>query len=121
MANLIRELRAQFGTIPVNDPCAVLIVPWDHSSLVESGNRTGTDTALFCQVHAGEGHCRGTAVVDISEQLVGNAMVPTRIERLAWGHDSHRKTPIQMYGETEAIVSFAFAYCFVLNRRQCRY
>jgi hypothetical protein len=33
MANLIRELRAQLGTIPVTNPCAVLIVPWDHSSL----------------------------------------------------------------------------------------
>ena len=121
MANLIRELRAQLGTIPVNNPCAVLIVPWDHSSLVESGNRTGTDTALFCQVHAGEGHCRGTAFVDISEQLVGNAMVPSRIERLVWGHDSHRKTPTQTNGETEAIVSFAFAYGFVLNRRHCPY
>jgi hypothetical protein len=50
---------------------------------LESGNRTGTDAALFCQVHAGEGHCRGTAFVDISEQLVGNVMVPSRIERLA--------------------------------------
>lgn len=70
MANLIRELRAQLGTTPVNDPCAVLIVPWDHSSLVESGNRTGTDTALLCQVHAGEGHYRGTALwTSVSVQL----------------------------------------------------
>ena len=94
MANLIRELRAQLGTIPVTNPCAVLIVPWDQSSLVESGNRTSTDAALFCQVHAGGGHCRGTASVDICKHLVGNAMVPSRIERLALGHDSHRKTPI---------------------------
>ena len=121
MANLIRELRAQLGTTPVNDPCAVLIVPWDHSSLVESGNRTGTDTALFCQVHAGEGQCRGTAFVDIRKRSVGDAMDPSRIERLALSHDSHRKTPIQTNGETEAIVSFAFAYGFVLNRRHCRY
>jgi len=42
-------------------------------------------------------------------------MVPSRIERLALGHDSHRKTPIQTNGETEAIVSVDFAYCFVLS------
>lgn len=54
--------------------------------------------------------------MDLSEQLVGNAMVPSRIERLALGHDSYRKTPIQTNGEIEAIVSFTFACCFVLNR-----
>jgi len=37
-------------------------------------------------------------------------MIPSRIERLARGHDSHREAPIQT-NDDQAIVSFYFA-CF---------